>query len=291
MRSTAKQIFAGVDYLRLTSQDHAPFGDWHGLLFSEMLAEERAGRRKHSRWLLGYYGQVGQHYFVGRNDSGSMVQVSGVLADELFRPLSHAGGRCSRVDLQVSHFMQEGPDDYLNRAFAYGEADAKKVGRPVSFTFTDSSNGARMLAVGSRASELYGRIYDKGQESKQDSWMGYVRWEVEVKGKQAADLHRWLLADATRVHTVLPIVKNFFASRGVPVEWDGWSEIAVPPPAPRTRTDETKIAWIATQVGPSFRDLVEKGKAVEVARSLLTNAAEDATILALAAAIVQAVHG
>jgi DNA relaxase NicK len=287
---TAKQIFAGVDYLRLTAQDHAPFSNWHGLLLSEMLAEERAGRKRHNRWLLGYYGTVGQHFFIGKSEAGCMVQVSGAMADTLFRPLSHAGGRASRVDLQVSRFVEESPDEYLHRAFVYAEAHVKKVGSPPTVLLTDSNSGARMLTIGSRTSELYGRVYDKGQESKQDSWMGYIRWEVEVKGKQAADLHRWLLGDVTRVHTVLPVVRNFFSSRGVPVDWDGWTDVAIPPPARRTRTDETKCAWLSTQVAPTIRELVAKGKALDVARALLQTTAEDATIEALALALAQDDH-
>lgn len=286
MRST-ELVFAGVDYLRLTAQDHKPFEDWHGLLFAERLAEERAGRRAHVRGMLGYYGQVGQHFFVGRNESGCMVQVSGVLAHQLFRALSHSGGRASRVDVQVSKFVSESPDAYLHRAFVYAEAASKKVGHPPSIELRDSNSGAKMLTIGSRESELYGRVYDKGKESKDANWDGYVRWEVEVKGKQAADLHRWLLDDYTRVHTVLPIVANFFKARGLPIDWDGWADATLPPPPARTKTDESRIAWLSTQVGPTIRELVKKGKALEVAQALLHNTAEDATIVALATALAE----
>jgi DNA relaxase NicK len=289
MRQT-ELVFAGVDYLRLTAQDHGPYEDWHGLLFAERLAEERAGRREHVRGMLGYYGNIGQHFFVGRNDAGCMVQVSGVLAHELFRALSLKGGRASRVDVQVSKFVAETPDAYLHRAFTYAKAAAKSVGRPVSIDLRDSNTGAKMLSIGSRESELYGRVYDKGKESKDAIWQGYVRWEVEVKGKQAADLHAWLLGDATRVHTVLPIVANFFKTRGLPIEWDGWADTTLPPPPSRTKTDAGRIAWLSTQVGPTVRELVKKGYALEVAQALLTDTADNGTIDSLATQLAESCH-
>jgi DNA relaxase NicK len=276
--AAAKYVFQGADYLRLTAKDHAPYGDWAGLLVPEFLEEERSGRRQHDRWILNYYGRVGEHCFVGRSDAGSMVQVSGSLADTLFRPLSHAGGRCSRVDIQVTATPPEGPDEYLRSAYDNMSIHERSRGRPALLEIRDTNNGAKMVTVGSRTSEIYARIYDKGKESKDKNWQGMVRHELEVKGQAARDLHTWLMDDILRVHTISAIVGNYFKQRGCPMFWEEYEKRSVPDVQRRTKNDATKIAWLATQVAPTFQDLVKKGKTAEALRALLTNATAE-TIL------------
>lgn len=287
--SVAKFVFQGVDYLRLTAKDHRPFGDWHGLILPELLEEERAGRRRHDRWILGYWGQVGEHCFVGKNEGGCMVQVSSSLADSLFRPLSRAGGRCSRVDIQITATPPEGPDEYLHEAFEALRASEKLRGRPQIVQMVDTNYGAKMVTVGSRQSQVYGRIYDKGKESKQKEWEGMVRHELEVKEETARDLHAWLVEDALRVHTIKAIVGNYFEKRGCPMFWDEYEEKQMPPGVKRTRTDDTKLAWLATQVSPTLKRLLENGKSLEAARALLTGCDDSDIIEAVAYALARSV--
>lgn len=286
----AKFVFQGVDYVRLTQGDHRPFGDWEGLLLPEMMEEERAGRRSHFRWLLGYYGRVGEHCFVGRNDTGCMVQVSSALADKLFRPLSHAGGRCSRIDIQVTSQPPEGQDSYLHAAYTMLSLSEKRKGRPQTVQMIDTNYGAKMVTVGSRQSDVYARIYDKHKESKDDNWAGHVRHELEIKNQTARDMHFWLMEDLTRVHTIKSVVGSYFQKRGCPMFWDEYETREMPALKKRNKSDDTKLAWLAVQVAPTLKTLLENGKALEAAHALLTWCPNDVMIGELALLLGQSVH-
>jgi len=274
----AKFVFQGVDYLRLTSNDHGPVEGWMDVAEHEYMAEDRAGRRAHYRWILNYYGRVGEHIFVGKNEEGAMVQVSGSLANDLFRPLSRQGGRCSRIDLQITSQPPNGPSDYLHDAFDIMATAPHLRGKPSLVQINDTNYGAKMVTVGSRQSQLYGRIYDKGKESKLEEWQGYVRHELEVKEEQARDLHFWLMEEITREHMIKAVVGNYFEKRGCPMYWQDFDTRETPVIEKRTKTDATKLAWLSTQVAPTVRDLIDHGRGVEALTALLQCIASDDTV-------------
>ena len=277
-----KLVFAGPDYLRLTVNDHSSYGDWNGLLLPEMLEEERAGRRQHLRWVMGYYGPVGEHYFIGKSDQGAMVQVSGSLAASLYRPLAHAGGKATRIDLQITVPVITSPSDTLHEAFIMASAQKVKNGRKPEVQLNDTNYGAKMVTIGSRQSEVYGRIYDKYKESKIDGYKDMVRYEIEVKQPQSVDLHNWLMEDRLLPIHAKHVVTNWFRQRGVPVFWEDFDTKPVEDVRKRTRNDDTKLAWLSSQVRPSMLDLVKKGKALEIAKALAGQGATEDAIIELA---------
>lgn len=274
--------YAGADYIRLTHADERLYGEWRDIMLAEYTEEEHQGRKPHWRWIMGYYGQVGEHCFVGKGEQGAMVQASGSLANHLFYPLSRTGGRASRIDLQMTVVPPTDPNDYLNSAYIYACAKEHTRGRPSMVQFNDTNYGARMVSIGSRQSEVYGRIYDKGKESKEPLYSGMVRLEIEVKGKQAPDLQRFLMEDRMLTFHAKHITQQWFKQRGVPMFWEDDTPGEMPPAVRRTKTDETKLAWLSTQVAPTLKKLCENGKALECAAALLTGCEDDDIMWALA---------
>lgn len=280
-------VYAGCDYLRLTSGDTRHYGAWNDFLLPEKLEEEHAGRRKHQRWVLGYYGDVGEHYFIGRGEQGAMVQLSGYLAHRLFYDVSHVGGKATRIDLQVTQTADETPSAYLRRTFIEASAAVKREGRPPLVQETDTNYGAKMVTIGSRQSAVYGRIYDKWKESKDPFYKDMVRWELEIKQPEAPELHQWLMQDKLLSPHSKHLVENWFNKRGVMTQFQ-FQEMSEPPErTKRTKTDETKAAWIAAQVRPTIGVLVSHQKAIEAAKAILPDDADNAMIDALAMMLSQ----
>ena|SRR5215472_826363 len=263
-----KSVFTGVDYVRLTADQHDVLGRWEDIVLPEYVAEERAGRKPHMRWILGYYGRVGEHCFVGARDDGCMIQLSGALAWHRWYDASNHSGKCTRMDLQVTRPVNDEPGLYIRTMYEIGKAAAKRPGRPQELTLTDTPSGAKMLTVGSRQSMLYGRMYDKGRESGLDEYQGCVRWEVEVKGQSAIDLCAWMRQNKSEPYVCQSMVRNFYEERGMPPTWEDLLQEDVPPPVKRTRTDQTKIAWLAAQVAPTLQTLKEHGRLPDAIRAL-----------------------
>ena len=63
--------------------------------------------------------------------------------------------------------------------------------------------------------------------------------------------------------------------------WDTFEADEKPPPAKRTRTDETKMAWLATQVRPTLQKLKESGKLKQALAVLLDEVLTDAQVCAI----------
>jgi DNA relaxase NicK len=126
-----------------------------------------------------------------------------------------------------------------------------------------------MVTIGSRQSELYGRIYDKEQESGAEEYAGCVRYEVEVKGDQAHKLGEYLgQCDFPRIEAFKNVV-GFFEARGAIINCDApWEGMAMPKVVLR-RTNEQAVKWIETQVSPTIDRLCKAGYNEDVARALL----------------------
>ena len=278
MLSTAKCVFTGVDYLRMTANDHKPYGAWEDILLPEFVREERAGRKTHNRWMLGYYGRVGEHCFIGQNDAGCMIQMSGALAWHRWYDASRHSSKCTRIDLQVTWPLEEEPGEYIREMYRQGQAAPNREGHRASLQLTDTPEGAKLLTVGSRQSELYGRMYDKFRESKMPEYKQCVRWEIEVKGHQAVDLCAWMRENKAEPFATRYMVADFYAKRGMAPFWTSMYGEEYPVPEKRSKTDETKIAWLATQIAPTLKVLKDHGRIMEAVRAMFKDALSEEKI-------------
>ena len=279
MATIAKSIFSGADYVRLTAQDHRPYEAWHEALMPEFEEDERAGRRLHFRWIMGYYGRVSEHAFVGKGDQGTMVQCSGRLANVLMETLAAEGGKCTRIDLQVTVPALDTPDADLHTVYNDSRLCKHKNSRPPIVEINDTSYGAKMVTIGKRQSQVYGRIYDKFKESKADEYKGMVRYEIEVKQPQSVDLFNWLTMTSSGCYTIGHIVGQWFRERGVNVYWDQFEMTSPPDVKKRSKSDDSRLAWLQTQVAPTLLDLAARGKARQALEALLHNATQQDILL------------
>ena len=264
----AKQVYTGVDYIRLTATDHKPYGAWSDLVLPEALREERAGRKAHNRWILGYYGAVHEHCFLGQNENGCMLQLSGAMAWDRWYDAGNHSERCTRIDLQVTYPLDGEPGEYIREMYACGQLHGPTGHRRPDLQLVDTPEGAKMLTVGSRTSQLYGRMYDKFRESRMPEYKSCVRWEVECKAETAKDLNGYLRDHRGEAGTTRAIVKQFWEHRGMTPFWETYEGMEGRPPVKRSKTDETKIAWLATQVAPTLQVLTEHGRIEDAIRAL-----------------------
>ena len=273
-----KSVFTGVDYIRCTANDHKPYGAWEGVVEAEFLRENAAGRKPHHRWIMGYYGRVGEHCFVGRNDEGCMAQLSGALAWDRWSDIYRQSHKATRVDLQVTWPCEEDPGEYIRDQYQEVVLRKTKIGHAHSIQLTDTPEGAKMLTVGSRQSEVYGRMYDKFRESKMPEYKSCVRWEIEVKGQAARDLAAHIYDNKLEGPSIRAIVFNAWNRWGFPPFWETFEAMEGIPPVKRSRTDETKIAWLASQVAPTMKKLWEHGRLPDAIRAILREALTDEQI-------------
>lgn len=136
-----------------------------------------------------------------------------------------------------------------------------------------SSDGGETLYIGSRNSEQFGRLYDKGKHTgKADKGLWY-RYEVEYKrsmAKAAARMIRDRIALDHDIGQVLSdLVWNWFNTRDTPPIFNRKGQVPLEVKAEIISTsDERKLAWLTSQVSPSVKSLVMSGRGKEVIKAL-----------------------
>jgi hypothetical protein len=209
---------------------------------------------------LGYYGQqIGKVAF-GSSSQGALLQASGHTAHELME-LGPQWVNCSRLDVQATlWFERGGPELPLYMARASLAAREGAMGTPWQVTSIDGHGKGNTTYIGSRTSEVYVRIYDKGAESGDEDYEGAVRFEAEYKGKAATRI----LNDT---EGVLPcaewwysVVARTLLRRGISLP--AVSELAyIPTPddEPAVSDEARRLAWLAGSVAGVVAKLIAGG--------------------------------
>lgn len=215
----------------------------------------------------GYEGfKSGGVQFGTRYDS-CCVRVSGATADDYWRQLWRDCEKVTRLDVQVTvrTTLPVARAIGVVHRCALRESAKRKDGARV--TMIRSNDGGCTVYLGSRQSEVFGRVYTKGFESQLDHYDGTLRFEVEIKGSLCHDLLRRMCRDSNEIAAVAGYICGFFSKRGVELEIPSVNKYTARVSRPAS-DDETRLAWLAVQVRPSIETLVHHGRLASVVESL-----------------------
>jgi hypothetical protein len=249
-------VSSGIDWLTASSGNLAVCQKAYDL-WEKMKADrlEPATPPEKSNW-YGYKGEKVPGAFYGERADGACMRVSGDVAAFYGPTMLVAGLRPSRLDLQITHWSYIRPTQLLKDHFRQVAtlADSGHLHRKVRF-WRDLT-GPTGMAVGSRQSRKYLRIYDKGKESRQPDYDGAIRYEVELK-EEAAVAAAWIIVrELDMAAAIRRLVVGHFEECGIllelPEKVDGL-QVKIPVQRPDTAA---AMAWLTTQVAPTIRKLL-----------------------------------
>lgn len=241
---------------------------------------EAQGNRIQKWGMKGYRGWMCAGLRWGTRQDDDILMVSGQAAQVNWQPALEMADNVSRLDLACTLTLAEPMLNVALRAYSLIITDPNKCegcGKR-KFSYVENSLGGQTLYVGSRASDQFGRVYDKGLESTKDPLApaGVIwRYEVEFKSYRAKKvatsmLSRSKIDDLDDVaDDIQHTVSRWFLGRGVNPIWtpgDGlaWAlDIEA-----KVTDDEATLKWITTQVRPSVGRLVDRGKKDQVLEAL-----------------------
>lgn len=259
MQYTPSVLDCHVDWLTVTNNDPK---NLYGLvnLGQELTKLCERNNYKLSPWhWCGYSGQTTDHCRWGEREDGSILQISGPLADEWFDAAYLQATNCSRIDLAVTVRYDPQREGVAVETYGSGKEWADKRGTGPGYTLITNSRGGSTCYVGARISDLYGRCYDKWRESGEDAWRGCWRWEIEAKGKVAARCAGAIHSAAARPSAIGATVFRYFARRGCEPDWRmDHDDVPLLHIRPATNV-ATKLQWLERQVSPTVRWLVGRG--------------------------------
>lgn len=203
----------------------------------------------------GYRGWVSGQIQIGERHDGLYFRASGEAADHIWREAVELGYRASRIDLAATVWYDRPRPDIAREAYASTTSAVHRAGRPPSGGLYLNASGGSTCYVGSRSSEKYGRIYDKGAESGSTDYRNSWRYELELKGETAAATAIDLAKTFAQGRCINEWVAGYFAPRGVRIDWRGVTPSDLPAATRRLSDDDSRLAWIAEAVAPAVRQL------------------------------------
>lgn len=255
---SADVVAAGVDWLSMSCD--APSGIAALLSYRDNLVRGclDAGFKLRPWGGHGYVGIRIEHcrFAVGR--AGVLVQLSSERARRDWRLVVQHSSNVSRIDLATTVRADPGAGSLARGGYQAVTRSARGAGRPIGYALLQTSTGADTLYVGSRASDQFGRLYDKGRESGDAALANCWRYEVEYKRRPALDQARALYASEAEALTVAGTCHRWFAARRIdPVYRPGELGDAVSLAAPVA--DDTRwLEWVRRCVQPRAREMVKR---------------------------------
>lgn len=265
--SVEVQAVASCDWLTRTFSDNK-IREFVEDDFINSAAVLKAEGHESAAWSwMGYEGYSIGGLSWGRRDDGDILRISGGTAERLFDKYAHYQGNCSRLDVALTLRWPTPERHVASQAYSrlVGQSDATK--RRL-YSLITNSRGGETLYVGSRASDQFGRLYDKDAEQGLQRISCRWRYEVEFKSDRAAKVLELLQPSRERGTMYLGIVRGFFEPRGVKLppladEQEIRVEVLAPP-----RQVDTQLKWLREQVSPVVGRLRRLGMEASVIEAL-----------------------
>jgi len=238
--------------------------DWS----ASLLCDEHTHGNDTKPWsFAGYQGFKCGAVQAGTRPDSTCVRLSSHQSAKHWRELWLMSEGVSRVDAQITIRTKESATSAINRAYKQARTHSAKIKGGPTVTIIRSTDGSCTVYLGKRTSDSFGRIYLKGEESGLDEFAGTIRFECEFK----SDYARQVLVEVNRHQVefigIASAVLGFFRNRGVSLQVPSVPLYATH--CSRRRSDNQKrLEWLATQVRPSVKLLVDAGLLVQVVNAL-----------------------
>lgn len=178
-------VCAGIDWLTCTAKNGSPALALERVADEEVASNRRSGVSPTSQSWLGFEGYKLEGLFFGRREHDVMLCLSGPLSNDLASPAIAASSNVSRMDLQVTIYTEGEERTLAQDTWTHLKSVPKGEGRPRSFSMIVGHPAGQTFYLNARSSDNFGRIYDKGVESKMGPAGLLWRYEVEFKRKVA----------------------------------------------------------------------------------------------------------
>lgn len=262
------RVVCGIDWLTATR----PGDSWDNPLYAlgeALLRLEDPSEARTSPWVWqGYVGGAVAGISVGRRPDGSIVRLSGNAAFTWWAQVMKCCTNVSRIDLAVTVTLDPPEKGISADAWKSIKKWTCATGRPPKYSMFVDSLGGSTFYIGSRSSDYYARLYDKGVESGNAEPGKAWRWEVEVKGDPAKQVAIAVRDASDQAAYIAAYVHDHFSSRGCPPRFDRGMAL-LRNTNPHTPADiNSRLEWLASAVRPALYKLSACGYLTEALRAL-----------------------
>ena len=235
--------------------------------------------------LLGYLGEGRGDVFFGERSDGWLMRVTGPKATLATVALINRVWRPTRIDLQITVTLPERSqrdlcDEIFQAAREHpvlseddGDDDDQEEAKPRrKSAIYEDERGGKTVYLGSRSSDRFIRIYDKGVQSGQDEAFKMYRFECEFKNRRAWKTWDALARQRQRgwYETIASIVVGELKRKGIYVDLpdgDGLFSVDLSLSV-KDGTIERTLSWLSKSVSGSVQRLIDDGYEIAVYNAL-----------------------
>lgn len=259
---------SSIDWLTMTVKNRVQRDIIARMAEEETTRLEEAGHERVNYVSHGYSGWRAGGVTYGCRKDDDIVRLSGNAAGERWRTWGKHASNVSRIDLQVTHRI-EGPPKSLGRTIYNGLAEGDiALRRARGQAIIESSDGGCTLYVGSRTSEVFLRLYDKGVEQAFCEPGLLWRWEVELKDASAKAMYQDLTRLGCSDMIIAGHVRRIWSERGITPPWKPTAETCAPYVTRPVTDVARKLSWLRNQVSPTVAYLIRRGLRADVLQAL-----------------------
>lgn len=265
-----KTVGQSIDWITATTAKTRIGMAWFDIWLK--IAEENGVEFSKPWAWMGYEGSMTDGARWGKREDGFILVVSGYRADLVCARVEPTASNITRLDLAVTIELEDRLvglcRDHYNAVTRSSESQRK-------YSIVENKSLGQTVYVGSRASNQYGRIYDKSQEEgKQAGWK--YRYEVVFKQPLAKphllEMHTDRYSrEVTEKYGkyIRSTVWNWFYDRDiVPLFYPESVYPQVVQTQYRATTIDRKFEWLRRSVSPTIAKLMKSGRKEDVITSL-----------------------
>lgn len=264
---------AGIDYITATSDNTVSDREYAELADFLITSERQNGNFVRPWSGLGYEGFACGKVSIGSRRDGRLLRITSSEASLYFDRLFKSVTNVSRLDVQVTVYVGDEVNAFLEEVRQDLESFVPKRGKPPEVTLHRNKSGGMTVQSGERTSAWLGRAYNKGFESRAKEFEKCARFEVQLNGSKANFGASHLYQMRCAFPAVSGIVWRFFTGRGVSerllASFKSLLGFSTPYEHLRSTADvDRQLRWLETQVRPSVKRLIEAGKIDQVRQAL-----------------------
>lgn len=266
-------IEVGVDWITLTMpREHPQASDMYHEAQNIIERLEYEGNEATIGARMGFDGVSIGNNFIGSREDRYCVQFTSINAQRYWRDVYRIGAHVSRIDVQCTVHYTDNTDEFGGYLYETSKnAAATTKGKPKwTVTTFKGNNGGCTVYLGSKDSEHFIRIYDKGAESAKQEYANAWRYECVLKNDYATEAAHTLFLAFDGAHIkILAFIQSYLLKRGIVSDWTANPSQAVLYTIGKTKTDrETALWWLANQVLPALDKAKKLGYYADALKAL-----------------------
>lgn len=206
----------------------------------------------------GYFGERAGGASWGVRGDTYIAMLSSGCARENWREVGEWATNCTRLDLQQTILLEEEDRGFFDRMEAFLLSRPAGRGRSAQVTRVRDSKGGNTLYLGSRTSDVYYRVYDKGVESGTYEPGRLIRFEIELKRDLAKTAMLNVLRSKSEKDEILSIIAGLFGRQSVNIS-SSYVQLLEVACVDSSSDVQQRLRYLAKSVRPLVQKLISAG--------------------------------